>query len=152
MSTHPTVTKWLRSSRSELDDIYRNAKVGTLPNGDTAGTAIIWWLGFLATPLALLFRLLVWQGKVVDIFAPACEAGVLVNKVTPLRLKFIVAKVCRGNSWMDGKDTIIIDYSATSFFFRAVRDEIREVEAGVWLGKVWLGKLRVADFALVARR
>jgi hypothetical protein len=30
-----------------------------------------------------------------------------------------------------------------------VRDEIREVETGIYLGKVWWGKTRVLDFALV---
>jgi len=29
-----------------------------------------------------------------------------------------------------------------------IRDEIREVEPGVYLGKVWWGKTRVLDFAL----
>ena len=51
---------------------------------------------------------------------------------------------------MDGKETIIIDYSKTSFLAGKIRDEIREVEPGVYLGKVWLGKLRVIDFALVS--
>ena len=60
----------------------------------------------------------------------------------------MVAKVYYGPSWMDQRDTIIIDYSKTSFLFRAVRDEIREVEPGVFLGKVWLGRTRVLDFAL----
>jgi hypothetical protein len=49
---------------------------------------------------------------------------------------------------MDGKPTIVIDYSKTSFFFKKVRDEIREIEPDVYLGKVWWGKTRVLDFAL----
>ena len=72
----------------------------------------------------------------------------LVNKITPFSLTFIVAKVYRGNSWMDGRPTIVIDYSKTSFFARLIRDEIREVEPGVYLGKVWWRKRRVLDFAL----
>ena len=71
-----------------------------------------------------------------------------MNKVTPFGLKLIVAKVYRDVSWMDARDTIVIDYSRTSLVCRAVRDEIREVEPGVWLGKVWLGRWRMADFAL----
>jgi hypothetical protein len=42
----------------------------------------------------------------------------------------------------------VIDYSKTSFFFKKVRDEIREIEPGVYLGKVWWGERRVLDFAL----
>ena len=60
----------------------------------------------------------------------------------------IVAKVYRDASWMDGKETIVIDYSRTSFFAKKIRDEIREVEPGVYLGKVWWGKTRILDFAL----
>jgi hypothetical protein len=52
---------------------------------------------------------------------------------------------------MDGKETIIIDYSTTSFVAKKVRDEIREVEPGVYLGKVWWGKTRLIDFALAAK-
>ena len=51
-------------------------------------------------------------------------------------------------SWLDGKDTIVIDYSSTSILAKVIRDEIREVEPGVYLGKVWWGKMRILDFAL----
>ena len=50
--------------------------------------------------------------------------------------------------WLDGQPTIVIDYSRTSFFCKKVRDEIREIEPNVYLGKVWWGKKRVLDFAL----
>jgi hypothetical protein len=73
---------------------------------------------------------------------------VLINKVTPLSLSFIVAKVYRGPSWLDGKQAIVIDYSKTSFVAARIRDEIREVEPGLYLGKVWWGRTRVLDFAL----
>jgi len=76
---------------------------------------------------------------------------VLVNKISYFSLTFIVAKVYRDASWMDGKDTIVIDYSKTSFFAKAIRDEIREIEPGVYLGKVWWGKKRVLDFALARK-
>ena len=76
------------------------------------------------------------------------NSGVVVNKVSPLGVNLIVAKVYRGESWMDGKDTIIIDYSSTSLFAQKIRDEIREIEPGLYLGKVWLGKTRILDFAL----
>jgi hypothetical protein len=145
MST--TVQDWLGMSREQLDELYRQAEAGSIPNGDTRGTPIVTGSS-AARAFAHFARLFAWQGKVFDMFAEDGSAGVLVNKVTPLSLSFVVAKVYRQPSWMDGKDTIVIDYSSTSFFFRAVRDEIREVEPGVYLGKVWLGKTRVLDFAL----
>lgn len=144
---HETVRGWLDLSREELDEIYRNADAGEIPRGDTRGTAIL--AGSLFSRIVAAFaRLFAWQGKVFDIFAADGESGVLVNKITPFSLTFIVAKVYRDPSWMDGKETIVIDYSKTSFFAKVIRDEIREVEPGVYLGKVWWGKKRILDFAL----
>lgn len=142
-----TVQEWLSMSRERLDELYREAEPGEIPRGDTRGTAIVAGSSF-ARGLARFARLVAWQGKVFDIFTEDGSAGVLVNKVTPLGLKLVVAKVYRGPSWMDARETIIIDYSKTSLLFRAVRDEIREIEPGVYLGKVWLGKKRILDFAL----
>lgn len=147
---HSTVYTWLDLSREELDEIYRNAEPGEIPRGDTRGTAIL--AGSLFSKLVAAFaRLFAWQGKVFDIFSSDGQAGVLVNKIAPFGLTFIVAKVYRDKSWLDGKNTIVIDYSTTSFFAKVIRDEIREVEPGVYLGKVWWGKMRILDFALTRR-
>ncbi len=148
---NPTVEKWLTMSRQELDDIYRNSSAGSIPTGDTRGTAILAGSIFSKT-LAAFARLFAWQGKVFDIFAPGGDAGVLVNKITFFSLTFIVAKVYRDNSWLDDKETIVIDYSTTSFVAKKVRDEIREVTPGLYLGKVWWGKKRVLDFALEQKK
>lgn len=142
-----TVNSWLSKSREELDDIYRNAAPGNIPRGDTQGTAILAGSVF-AKLVAFLAGVFAWQGKVFDLFCPGGEAGLLVNKVTPFSLTFIVAKVYRDSSWLDGKETIVIDYARTSFVAKKIRDEIREIEPGVYLGKVWWGKKRVLDFAL----
>jgi len=142
-----TIQSWLGKSREELDEIYRNAAPGEIPDGDTQGTAILAGSIF-AKLVAALAALYVWQGKVFDLFYPGGQAGVLVNKITPFSLTFIVAKVYRDKSWLDQEDTIVIDYSRTSFLARRIRDEIREIEPGVYLGKVWWGKKRVLDFAL----
>jgi hypothetical protein len=144
---HPTVKAWLGKSREELDEIYRNAGPGEIPAGDTQGTAILAGSKF-ANLVAGSARVLAWQGKVFDLFSADRQAGVLVNKVTPFGLRLIVAKVYLGTSWLDEKETIIIDYSKTSLLAKVIRDEIREVEPGVYLGKVWWGKRRVLDFAL----
>jgi hypothetical protein len=144
---HSTVKEWLNLSREELDEIYRSAEPGETPRGDTRGTAIL--AGSLFSQFIAAFaRLFAWQGKVFHLFAADGQAGILVNKITPFSLTFIVAEVYREKSWLDGKETIVIDYSNTSFFAKVVRDEIREVEPGVYLGKVWWRKRRILDFAL----
>lgn len=147
---HPSVRKWLDKDREELDTVYRNCtSAGTMPTGETRGTAII-----AGSPLAKVFagfaRAFAWQGKVFDMYAADGQAGILLNKVTPFRISFIIARVYREPSWMDQRETIVIDYSTTSLLFARIRDEIREVEPGVYLGKVWWGKKRILDFALTA--
>jgi hypothetical protein len=147
---NPLVQKWLGMEREELDEIYKNCEhAGAIPKGEMRGTAIVAGSS-LSRTLAKIARMFAWQGKVFDIFAADGTAGVLLNKVTFFSLTFIVAKVYRDKSWMDGEETIVIDYSTTSFFCRKVRDEIREIEPGVYLGKVWWGKTRILDFALTA--
>ncbi|RNC68076.1 MAG: hypothetical protein ED859_11660 [Desulfuromonadales bacterium] len=143
---NPTIARWLEMPREQLDELYKEAKAGTVPTGDTIGTAIVAG-SMLAKFFARIARLFFWQGKIFDIFCPP-DTGVLVNKVTPFSLTFVVAKVYKDTSWMDGKETIVIDYSRTSFFAKKIRDEIREVEPGVYLGKVWWGNKRILDFAL----
>ncbi len=150
-NTSETVQKWVNMPREELDQIYKNAKSGTLPQGVTRGTAIL-GRGPLPGLFSKLARVLAWQGKVFDLFSPDFNSGVVVNKILPVGLNAIVAKTYQGESWMDGKDTIVIDYSDTSLLARPIRDEIREVEPGLYLGKVWWGKTRILDFALETHR
>jgi len=142
-----TLKSWLNLSRDELDNIYRCASPGPLPTGDTRGTAIVTG-SILPRTLARVAKLFAWQGKVFDIFADNGNSGVLINKITPFSLNFIVAKVYRDKSWLDQQDTIVIDYSNTSFVAKVIRDEIRQVEPGLYLGKVWWRNTRVLDFAL----
>lgn len=142
-----TVQDWLGMSREQLDDVYRQASAGPIPSGDTRGTAIVTG-ALLPRTLARLASIIGWQGKIFDLFADDGQSGILINKITPFSLGFIVAKVYRGHSWMDQKETIVIDYSRTSFFARLIRDEIRMVEPGLYLGKVWWRKTRILDFAL----
>jgi hypothetical protein len=140
-STDPK--SFIHMSQTELDDMFTRANTGPIPVGNTNGTAIF----KPGTPIATLawafVKALVWRGKV---FSPATQD--LKNKLTPFSILGIRANVYLGQSWLDGKGVIVIDYSKTSFVARKIRDEIREVAPGVYLGKVWWGKSRVADFAL----
>src|SRR5688500_4681106 len=106
------VRKWLEMPRAELDDVFRAAPAGTPPQGEMEGTVIISGTRF-SYLLAVLVRALVWQGKVFDMVAP--HKGVLVNKITPFSIAIVAAEVYRGDSWLDAREAIIIDYSKTSF-------------------------------------
>ncbi len=88
-----------------------------------------------------------WQGKVFD-----AKKGVLKNKILPFGLNAIIAKVYKGPSWLDGKECIVLDYSDTSIIAQWIRDEIRQIEPGLYLGKVYWDKTRLIDFALKFKR
>jgi hypothetical protein len=84
-----------------------------------------------------------WKGKV---FEP--EKGQLINRIGPIEHKLIVADVSKGKSWFDEKECIVIDYSKTSLIAKWIRDEIREVSPGIYLGLVYWGKKKLIHFAL----
>jgi hypothetical protein len=75
----------------------------------------------------------VWQGKSVD-----ASADTLVNRVFGLRL--IPAKVYEGESWFDNGRAIIIDYQDTSWSFFYMRDEVRRIADGLFLGRSYYRK------------
>jgi hypothetical protein len=126
-----------------LDELFRSSPAGDRPEGDLLGSAIVFPGSKLAVILARIAYRVAWQGKVAD-----ADRQQLVNKISPLRLRAIRAKVYPGASWVDGEPCIVIDYSDTSFVARMVRDEIRLVDVGFYLGVVWVWRRRVAWFTL----
>ena len=131
----------------ELDALYRDvATPGEIPVGDTRGTALVLPGRAAGRVAQAIARLLFWQGKVFD-----PRSGMLRNKVTPFGIRAVRARVYVGDSWLDrGTEAIVLDYSKTSLVARWVRDEIREVAPGLWLGKVFVGRWHVLDFTLRA--
>ena len=131
----------------ELDALYRDvAMPGEIPVGDTRGTALVLPGRAAGRVAQAIARLLFWQGKVFD-----PRSGILRNKVTPFGIRAVRARVYVGDSWLDrGTEAIVLDYSRTSLVARWVRDEIREVAPGLWLGKVFVGRWHVLDFTLRA--
>ena len=129
------LTRWqlLRMSPEKLDELFGKSEAGPVPDGEGTGTAMALSGTWLAIKIAWLARWFLWQGKVFD-----AQAGSLKNRVTPFSLRAIKAKVFRGASWFDQKECIVIDYSKTSLVARMVRDEIRLVAPGLYLGKVFL--------------
>lgn len=138
-----TVEELLKQSQQTLDDLFREAPPGPIPNGEAKGTAIIAPGTSFTNEIAQLVSLFAWQGKIFD-----AEKGFLRNHILPFGLKAIVAKVYIGDSWLDGKPCVVIDYSETSLLASRVRDEARLLQPGLYLGKVYWNKTRLIDFAL----
>ena len=138
-----TLTDLTTMSQMELDDLFRQTRAGEIPDGDALGTVIVAPGSEIEGPTLLFARWLAWQGKV---FYRA--QGYLLNKVGPLGFHLIKAKVYVAPSLFDSQPAIILDYSKTSLLAHKVRDEIREVSPGTFLGIVYYGEQKTINFVL----
>jgi len=137
------LNQFLEMPADQLDELFRSAAAGEIPTGEGKGLAIIAPGTKVSDEIARFVNLFTWKGKVFD---PA--SGTLRNKILPLGHRAIVARVYKEKSWFDGKEAIILDYSKTSLLAKWIRDEIREVSPGIYLGIVYWGKKKLIHFAL----
>src|SRR5262249_8867642 len=145
MSTDHTVAvpQLVEMRRRELARVYESGTADSVPDGRGHGTVLLGTGGVLGRIAAVLAYLFAWRGKIFD-----RGAGRLKNLISPLAVHAIAADVYRADSWHDSQPCIVLDYSARSFVARKIRDEIREVAPGVFLGLVFWGRKHVLDFAL----
>lgn len=137
------VPQLLGMSQSQLDELFSKSPAGEIPDGEGKGTAIVAPGTTYTQDIAQFVSHFAWQGKVFD-----AKNGVLRNKILSLGLNAIIAKVYKGQSWLDNKECIVLDYSETSLVARWIRDEIRQIGPKMYLGKVYWDKKRLIDFAL----
>jgi hypothetical protein len=137
------VDQLLKMSQKELDDLFSSREAGPIPDGPAKGTAIIAPGTAVSKEIAQAVSLFVWEGKTFD-----AKRGVLTNRLLHYSLNAIVAEVYKDTSWLDGKECIVLDYSKTSIVASWIRDEIRQIQPGLYLGKVYGGKKRLIDFSL----
>lgn len=138
-----TAHQLLDLSAEKLDEIFSNAPAGDIPNGPAEGTAIVAPGNRFSPAIASLINIFTWQGKTFD-----AEHGTLTNRILAFGLNAIVAQVYKTESWFDGKECIVLDYSKTSLLAEHVRDEIRQIGPGLYLGLVYWKKDRTIHFAL----
>lgn len=131
---------------SELAQLYRDARVPNLGDvrGDLRGRMLAWpWVG---TPAAarILRRfagadVFPWRGKT---FVPNADAtrGEGDNRVVSERFHLFRFETFVGPSRAGSFDAVQLDYDLPDNppVIRSIKDEIRELEPGVWLGQAWL--------------
>lgn len=137
------VPQLLNLSQAQLDELFTNSPAGDIPEGEAKGTAIIAPGTKDSADIAEVINHFAWQGKIFD-----AEHGTLKNRILAFGLQAIIARVYKGASWLDGKECIVLDYSETSLLAQRVRDEIRLIGAGCYLGVVYWGQKRLINFAL----
>lgn len=128
-----------------LDQYYNLSKNAmTIPEGPTVG-CVVGWTSSPFNPILTTLMNQLWAGKTFD-----GKTKTLKNNV--LGFEIVQADVYVGKSLFDGQDTIVIDYSKEKFPYNRVRDEIREVTPGLYLGRAYLmtsrGPVLAANFAL----
>jgi hypothetical protein len=138
-----TTADMTKMSQAELDDLYKQSPVGSLPDGDSQGTAMVIPGSLLSKVLMPLIKGVVWKGKVFH-----RDQAYLFNKVSPFAIRLVKAQIYKGDSWVDGGEAIVLDYAKTSFVAHKIRDEIREVAPSLYLGQAYWGKTRVLNFIL----
>jgi hypothetical protein len=130
-------------TQEQLDDLFTRSPAGPIPNGPAKGTAIIAPGTAFSAEIAHAINIFAWQGKTFD-----AAKGLLKNKISVFGVDAIVAEVYKAPSWLDQKECIVLDYSKTSTIAQWIRDEIRQVAPGIYLGKVYWNTKRLIDFAL----
>jgi hypothetical protein len=138
-----TALQLITMSQKQLDDLFTSSPAGDIPNGQANGTAIIAPGTVFSSEIAELISIFGWQGKTFD-----ATHGTLTNRILAFGLNAIVAQVYKTESWFDGKECIVLDYSKTSLLAKHIRDEIREIGPGLYLGVVYWDKARTINFAL----
>jgi hypothetical protein len=138
-----TVSQLLATPKDQLDDLFGASPAGDIPNGEAKGTAILAPGTAFSSEIASIINIFAWQGKTFD-----AAHGTLTNRISAFGVNAIVAEVYKGPSWFDQKECIVLDYSKTSLVAKHVRDEIREVSPGLYLGLVYWDKARTIHFAL----
>jgi hypothetical protein len=138
-----TAPELLVRSQDELDDLFRSSEPGPIPVGEGEGTALIAPGTAFSEPAALLARLFAWKGKVFD-----PEKGELINEIGPFGFHAVPAKIYFGESWFDHRPCIVLDYSADGQVARHIRDEIRAVSPGLYLGIAYWDDEKVLSFSL----
>lgn len=138
-----TALQLLSMSEKDLDNLFSSSPSGDIPNGVAEGTAIIAPGTTFTAEVASLINIFGWQGKTFD-----AEHGTLTNRILAFGLNAIMAEVYKAPSWFDNKECIVLDYSKTSLVAEHIRDEIRLIDKGFYLGIVYWDKAKTIHFAL----
>lgn len=150
----PSELYQLQSMKADdLAKVYAESPAGVIRDGESLGKAVVLPGTLLGWFLSVISNL-IWKGKVFDNKTGELPCF-LLNKILGMHL--IRAKVNYGPSWFDGKQSIIIDYKETSWLAFFIRDEIRQIQPGLFGGYAFVrlpfgGRWNLLFFALDFRK
>jgi hypothetical protein len=124
-----TLDDLLRMTPVQLENVYRQGIATAVPEGRIRGIALLAPGTRRERVLSRSARLF-WQGKVFE-----HGQSTAVNRFFGIRV--IRGQVYQGQSWLDGQQSLILDYSQTSRIYADNRDEIRQIAPGLYLGLMY---------------
>jgi hypothetical protein len=130
----------LHSDQATLEALYRSAAPGSEPFGSFEGRAIP--APGTRKGLRQSKRIgLLWKGKEFR------GDGMMINRLA-FGLSAVRADMYYGESWLDGRPSIVLDYANTSKLFGNARDEMREIAPGLYLGLTYVRKCPAPKLAM----
>lgn len=117
-----------RCQPTQLEALFAHGSISGIPTGRLNGLPLV-NPGTSSGETASRGGRLVWSGKVIS--ADGSRARNFF-----FGLPSVPAKVSIQPSLRDGRPALVLDYTETSLVYRNVRDEIREISPGVYLGYV----------------
>lgn len=129
----------------ELERMYERAKTPTIPEvrGDLRGRMLAWPMLEQRPGVQGLFRAFAgskafpWRGKSFRVHDAAKGEG--INRIIEDRWKLFRFDTFIGKSRQGDFDALQLDYDLPGNppIIKSIKDEIRAVEPGVWLGQAW---------------
>lgn len=113
---------------AQLDALFASGVAHQVPCGPARGKVLLVVDSLCPKTRAALMNTL-WKGKVF--FADGRFTNQWVG------FKAIEAKAVLGQSWADGGPCIVMDYPGDAGVFSNMRDELREVGQGMFLGRFY---------------
>ena len=141
-----TMEQLVRMPAADLAALYAASPAASAPSGFAPGRAIK-NPGSRFTAANSRATGLLWKGKIFR------DDGTMINRLAG-GVKAIPADVYVGESWVDGQPALIFDYGRSKLW-PDVRDEVREVSPGLYLGIMYKGKAKPEQkmfFTLDARK
>ena len=124
-----TLDQLLAMTPAQIENVYRQGTAVAIPPGRVRGTALL-APGTRRARIVSRGARLLWQGKV---FEP--DEATAVNRFFGMRM--VRGQLYEGPSWLDGRPSLVLDYSQTSRIYADNRDEIRQVAPGLFLGLMY---------------
>ena len=114
---------------AELEALYAQAQAGTPPVGRLRGYVLV-MTGKPCPKLAARTANLAWKGKVFE------PDGCFVNQWL-LGFRALGSQAILGPSAWDDQPALVMEYAPGTPIFGNIRDEIREVAPGLYLGRLY---------------